>query len=106
MAHGHAHDHGDRRALAIALLLIVALMVAAVAHRPARGHWTFGFRRVEVLAAQANGIALLLVGAWIVYSAVRRLVSPPDVRGGLLLPAARAGALGRPLRAGPPGGAN
>src|ERR671933_447398 len=102
MAHGHAHDHGDRRALAIALLLIVALMVAAVAHRPARGHWTFGFRRVEVLAAQANGIALLLVGAWIVYSAVRRLVSPPDVRGGLVLVVALAGGAVDPPAPAPP----
>ena len=43
------------------------------------------------LAAQANGIALLLVGIWIVYGAVRRLVSPPEVHGGIVLVVALAG---------------
>jgi cobalt-zinc-cadmium efflux system protein len=62
-----------------------------VARRPPGGSWTFGFRRVEILAALANGITLLLVGIWIVYAAVRRLVSPPDVHGGLVLVLAGAG---------------
>jgi cobalt-zinc-cadmium efflux system protein len=68
-----------------------ALVAAAVAARPARGRWTFGFRRVEILAAQANGLLLALVGIWIVYEAVRRLVSPPDVSGGVVLAVALAG---------------
>ncbi len=33
-----------------------------MASRPARGRWTFGFRRLEILAAQANGLALAPVG--------------------------------------------
>ncbi len=68
-----------------------ALVAAAMAARPARGRWTFGFRRLEILAAQANGLMLGLVGIWIVYSAVRRLVSPPDVSGGIVLVVALAG---------------
>jgi cobalt-zinc-cadmium efflux system protein len=68
-----------------------ALVAAGMASRPARGRWTFGYRRVEILAAQTNGITLLLVGVWIVYSAVRRLIAPPDVRGGLVLVLAGAG---------------
>jgi cobalt-zinc-cadmium efflux system protein len=68
-----------------------ALVAAAVATRPAQGRWTFGFRRVEILAAQANGLLLALVGIWIVYEAVRRLVSPPDVAGGVVLAVALAG---------------
>jgi cobalt-zinc-cadmium efflux system protein len=74
-----------------AAALALALGAAAVANRPAGGSWTFGFRRVEILAALANGITLLLVGVWIVYEAVRRLVSPPEVRGGLVLALAAAG---------------
>ena len=70
-----------------------ALVAARVAGRPARGRWTFGYSRVEILAAQANGIALALVAIWVVYSAVRRLVSPHDVRGGVVLAVALAGAL-------------
>jgi cobalt-zinc-cadmium efflux system protein len=68
-----------------------ALFAAAVAARPARGRWTFGFKRVEILAAQANGLMLALVGIWIVYEAVRRLVSPSDVSGGIVLVVAMAG---------------
>src|SRR5205823_4630001 len=61
------------------------------ARRPPRGHFTFGFSRLEILAAQVNGLSLLLVGVWIVYAAVRRLVDPPDVRGGVVLTVALAG---------------
>jgi cobalt-zinc-cadmium efflux system protein len=74
-----------------AAALAFALVAAAMAGRPPRGRWTFGFRRLEILAAQANGLALALVGAWIVYEAVRRLVSPPDVHGGIVLGVALAG---------------
>jgi cobalt-zinc-cadmium efflux system protein len=76
-----------------AAALALALVAAAVAARPPGGSWTFGFRRVEILAALANGITLVLVGIWIVYAAVRRLVFPPDVRGGLVLALAGAGVL-------------
>jgi cobalt-zinc-cadmium efflux system protein len=68
-----------------------AVIAATLAVRPAAGRWTFGFRRLEILAALANGITLLLVGAWIVYEAVRRLVDPPDVRGGVVLVVAVVG---------------
>jgi len=71
--------------------IALALVAAALAGRPPRGRFTFGFSRLEILAAQANGIALLLVGVWIVYAAVRRLVEPPEVRGGVVLVVALAG---------------
>ncbi len=71
--------------------LAFALVAAALAARPARGRWTYGFRRLEILAAQANGLTLALVGIWIVYGAVRRLVSPPEVRGGIVLTVALVG---------------
>jgi cobalt-zinc-cadmium efflux system protein len=76
-----------------AAALGLAVFAATMALRPARGGWTYGFRRVEILAAQANGLALVLVGIWIVYEAVRRLIDPPDVRGGLVLAVALAGAV-------------
>jgi cobalt-zinc-cadmium efflux system protein len=69
----------------------LALGASALAARPASGSWTYGFRRLEILAAQANGLALALVGIWIVYGAIRRLVSPTDVHGGLVLAVALAG---------------
>jgi cobalt-zinc-cadmium efflux system protein len=74
-----------------AAALGLALFAAAIAARPARGRWTYGFRRVEILAAQTNGLTLLLVGAWIVFAAIRRLISPPQVHGGIVLAVALAG---------------
>lgn len=62
-----------------AAALALALVAASLATRPAGGRWTFGFGRVEILAAQVNGLTLLLFGLWIVVEAVRRLVTPPDV---------------------------
>jgi len=73
------------------LALAIALAAATVARRPAQGRWTFGFGRVEVLAAQVNGVTLAIVGLWIVYAAIRRLFDPPDVRGGIVLAVALAG---------------
>jgi cobalt-zinc-cadmium efflux system protein len=74
-----------------AAALAAARVASRLASRPARGPWTFGLGRAEILAAQANGIALLLVGVWIVYGAIRRLIDPPDVRGGIVLVVALAG---------------
>jgi cobalt-zinc-cadmium efflux system protein len=62
-----------------AAALALALLAATLAARPAGGRWTFGFGRVEILAAQVNGLTLLLFGVWILYEAVRRLIDPPDV---------------------------
>jgi cobalt-zinc-cadmium efflux system protein len=76
-----------------AAALALALVAAAVAQRPPGGSWTFGFRRVEILAALANGITLALVGIWIVFASVRRLISPTDVHGGLVVALAGAGIL-------------
>jgi cobalt-zinc-cadmium efflux system protein len=74
-----------------AAALALALVAATYAGRPARGRWTFGFRRLEILAAHVNGITLLVVGLLIVYGAIRRLLNPVDVRGGLVLAVALAG---------------
>jgi len=124
----HHHDHrlaSDRRALTLALVLVLALMAgevvagmighslalladaghlltdaaalgfalvaATMAARPAAGRWTFGYSRLEILAAQANGITLGLIALWVVWSAVHRLLDPHVVRGGLVLAVALAG---------------
>jgi cobalt-zinc-cadmium efflux system protein len=71
--------------------LAMSLIVLRLAARPAGGNRTFGLRRSEILSAQANGAALLVLAGLIVYGAVRRLVSPPDARGGVMLVVALAG---------------
>src|SRR5438034_399573 len=70
-----------------------ALFASAMAARPAAGRWTYGYSRLEILAAQANGITLGLLAVWIVWSAIHRLIDPHDVNGGLVLVVAAAGAL-------------
>jgi cobalt-zinc-cadmium efflux system protein len=69
----------------------LALITARVAGRPARGGYTYGLRRLEILSAQANGITLVLLAAWLAYEAVRRLITPQPVTGGLMLGVALAG---------------
>src|SRR5262245_26494489 len=66
-----AHMLTDAAALALSLAAL------RIARRPARGAMTYGFGRVEILSAQANGITLVLLGLWIVYEAIRRLAAPP-----------------------------
>jgi cobalt-zinc-cadmium efflux system protein len=70
-----------------------SLLALRLASRPAGGAMTFGFRRAEILSAQANGVTLLIVAGFISYEAVRRLFDPPHVRGGLILAVALAGVL-------------
>jgi cobalt-zinc-cadmium efflux system protein len=80
-----AHMLTDAAALGLTL---VALRLAA---RPARGAMTYGFQRVEVLAAQANGITLLVLAGAIVYSAVARLIAPQAVSAWAMIAVALAG---------------
>ncbi len=42
---------------------------------------TFGFKRAEILSAQFNGATLLVLALLIVYEAIHRLITPPDVGG-------------------------
>ena len=74
-----------------AFALGFALVAASLARRPPGGVWTFGFRRVEVLAALVNGILLGLVAVWILVEAVLRLITPSAVRGGIVLVVALGG---------------
>jgi cobalt-zinc-cadmium efflux system protein len=65
--------------------IALALWAIRLAARPPAGRMTFGWKRVEILSAQANGITLLLLAVWLAYEAVRRLLAPPQVTGGLVL---------------------
>ena len=71
--------------------LALAVVAMRLARRPPRGGFTFGLRRAEILSAQANGITLLLLAAWLGYEAVARLIEPAEVDGGPVLITALAG---------------
>ena len=134
MGHSHQHHHhhatpaevaGNRRRLAIALVLTAVYMVAEIiggwlanslalladaghmfsdtaalglslvavmlAQRPATSNRTYGFHRAEILAALANGAALLILAVLIAREAWERIAEPPDVQGGLMLVVAFGG---------------
>lgn len=74
-------------AAAIGLVLVTARLAA----RPPAGGYTYGLKRTEIMSAQANGITLVLLAAWLGYTAIRRLVTPPTVGGGVVLGVALAG---------------
>ncbi|HEX3318825.1 MAG TPA: cation diffusion facilitator family transporter [Solirubrobacteraceae bacterium] len=68
-----------------AAALGLAIFAARLAARPARGAMTYGLGRAEILSAQVNGATLIVLAGFIVYEAIVRLVSPPEVRGGVVL---------------------
>jgi cobalt-zinc-cadmium efflux system protein len=80
-----AHMLSDAAAIAL------ALFATRLAARPPSGGFTFGLKRAEILSAQANGLTLLLLAAWIAYESVVRLTHPTAVGGGAVLVTALAG---------------
>jgi cobalt-zinc-cadmium efflux system protein len=93
LAHSLALLSDAAHMLTDAAAIGLSLLAARLAQRPARGAMTYGLGRVEALVAQANGVTLLVLAAFIVYEAVRRLIAPPHVRAGLILAIALAGVL-------------
>nr|WP_269781583.1 cation diffusion facilitator family transporter [Nocardia bovistercoris] len=71
--------------------IVLALIAIRLSKRPASGQYTYGYKRAEILSAQANGITLLLLAAWFVYEGIARLIDPPDVEGPLVLITALVG---------------
>jgi cobalt-zinc-cadmium efflux system protein len=71
----------------------LALFVARLARRRPEGAMTYGFARAEILSAQVNGLTLVILSAFIVYEAIRRLLAPPQVQAPLVLAVGLAGIL-------------
>ena len=63
----------------------LALIAATMAQRPPSLRRTFGWQRLEVIAAAANALLLIGVGLYVAYEAIRRLVDPEPVEAGLML---------------------
>lgn len=68
-----------------------SLWAMSLAGRPARGEWTFGWKRAEILSAAGNGITLLVVSGIVAFEAIRRLIHPPTVEGAPVLVVALIG---------------
>jgi cobalt-zinc-cadmium efflux system protein len=73
--------------------LSLSLFAIWMASRPAPPERTFGYYRVEILAALANGLALMLLVAYVLWEAAGRFAETPEVRAGPMLGVAMAGLL-------------
>ncbi|WP_018161848.1 cation diffusion facilitator family transporter [Smaragdicoccus niigatensis] len=80
-----AHMLTDAASIALAMWTI------RLAQRPASGRMTYGWKRAEILSAQANGVTLLILAAFLGFESIRRLFSPSEVTGVLVLVTALVG---------------
>ena len=74
-----------------AVAIALALVAMRLAERPARGPFTYGLKRAEILSALVNGAVLLVLSLYFVIESIIRLVRPPEVSGGLVLVVALVG---------------
>jgi cobalt-zinc-cadmium efflux system protein len=79
--------------------LALALLALWIARKPPTPERSFGYRRAEILAALANGVALVAIAIWIFVEAAQRLRSPPEIRGGWMLAVAAVGLAGNGVAA-------
>lgn len=87
------HMLSDTASLALSLL---AIWFAA---KPPSPNKTYGFYRVEILAALLNGVALFIVSGLILWEAYKRFLNPPHVAGGTVLIVAFIGLIGNLISA-------
>ncbi len=73
--------------------LALAALAFRVSSRPADSKRSYGYQRFQILAAFVNGLTLLGIVGWILFEAVRRLMSPPEVMGPMMLVVASVGLL-------------
>ncbi len=75
------------------MALALAAVAFRVSSRPADSKRSYGYQRFQILAAFVNGLSLLVIVGWILVEAVRRLMSPSEVMGPMMLIVASAGLL-------------
>ena len=79
--------------LADVAALSLALMAVWFGSRPATSKKTFGYHRLEILAALINGVALVVISLYIFYQAYERWSHPPEVDSNVMVIIAFGGLL-------------
>jgi cobalt-zinc-cadmium efflux system protein len=69
----------------------LALLAIRFAERPATPERTYGYYRVEILAALANAVVLIGISIYVLYEAYERFRHPPEVQSGAMLLVALVG---------------
>ncbi len=63
----------------------LSLFAFTMARRPPNSTKTYGYHRMEVMAALTNGALLIIISIAIFYEAYRRFASPPEIKGPIML---------------------
>jgi cobalt-zinc-cadmium efflux system protein len=71
-----------------AAALLIAYIARKISRKGADEQYTFGYRRAELIGAMIQLTALILVGLYLVYEAVRRFFDPDPLLGGWIMAAA------------------
>lgn len=79
------HNIGD------AASILLAWMAHRIGKRPSTARKTFGYKRVEILAALLNGVILMGTTIFLIYQAIRRLSEPMEINGPVMLTVAVIG---------------
>ena len=69
------HNFSDMAAL------VIAFAARKIARRPADERMTFGYGRIETVAALINYTTLIVIGLYLIYEGGMRLFEPPEVQG-------------------------
>jgi len=69
------HNFSDMAAL------VIAFAARKISRRPADARMTFGYGRIEIVAALINFTTLIIVGVYLIYEGGMRMIDPPEVQG-------------------------
>ena len=61
--------------------LVIAFGARKISRRPADGQMTFGYQRIEIVAALINYTTLIVIGLYLIYEGAMRMIDPPEVLG-------------------------
>jgi len=73
------HNFSDMAAL------VIAFAARKIARRPPDSQMTFGYGRIEIVAALINYTTLILVGFYLIYEGVMRMIDPQEIQGWIVV---------------------
>ncbi len=65
--------------------ILISYIAKIVGKKPKNKKYTFGYKRVEILAALINTIFLFLVGGYLIFEGIKKISTPELVNGNLML---------------------
>jgi cobalt-zinc-cadmium efflux system protein len=71
--------------------MLLSLFVLWMARRPSTSTMSFGYHRAEILGALASGLIIWMISGFLIYEAVIRMQSPPEVKGPIVFVVAAIG---------------